>query len=92
MLVLQGILLLYLSVTHLYIFPFLVSSPTHPVLSNTVWTCISLFVNFYNVNYEMNILQLSSIDEKNHDDDKSQRDLFEELKTWRKEYARLGVE
>jgi hypothetical protein len=37
---------------------------------------------------EENILQLSWKDEENHDVDMSQRDLFEELKTWRKEYAR----
>ncbi|XP_028409473.1 leucine-rich repeat-containing protein 56-like [Dendronephthya gigantea] len=42
-----------------------------------------------NMSHEVNILQLSSIDEENHDGDKSQRDLFEELKTWRNEYARI---
>ena len=39
---------------------------------------------------EANILQLSSNDEENHTAaDLSQRDLFEELKAWRREFARL---
>ena len=39
---------------------------------------------------EVNILQLSSNDEESHAAaDISQRDLFEELKAWRREYARL---
>lgn len=42
-----------------------------------------------NMTQEENILQLSWKDEENHDVDMSQRDLFEELKTWRKEYARF---
>ena len=37
---------------------------------------------------EINILQQSSNDEENAAADLSQRDLFEELKAWRREYSR----
>ena len=61
--------------------------------SRIIQICMYEFAVCYlqNMSHEVNILQLSSIDEENHDGDKSQRDLFEELKTWRKEYARSDL-
>ena len=42
------------------------------------------------MSHEANILILSSENEESHEVDRtSERDLFEELKAWRREYARL---